>query len=163
MRVYSRVQDWHNMDNINRFHTDETWLWVRAEHLALVVVLSILTMLHRADVTWSRFVVAFILIDLVGYIPGAVAYHRAGGGAIAPLYHHLYNLTHNYLTAGIGIGVWTLLTGTPEWAMLAIPIHLSGDRGLFGNTYKPTSLPFEPTAATQGLIDTSSLIHEDAK
>jgi hypothetical protein len=30
--------------------------------------------------------------------------------------------------------------------MLAFPIHLSGDRGLFGNTYKPVSLPFEPHA-----------------
>ena len=31
--------------------------------------------------------------------------------------------------------------------MLAVPIHLSGDRGLFGNTYKPASLPFEPAPA----------------
>jgi len=151
------------MDSRNRFHTDKTWLWVRAEHLALVVVLSIFTMLHHADVAWSRFVVAFILIDLVGYIPGALAYRRAGGGTIAPLYHHLYNLTHSYLTAGIFVGVWALLAGGPEWAMLAIPIHLSGDRGLFGNTYKPTSLPFEPVAVTQEMIDTSSLLHEESK
>jgi hypothetical protein len=40
--------------------------------------------------------------------------------------------------------VWAVLAGGPEWAMLAVPIHLSGDRGLFGNVYKPVSLPFEP-------------------
>jgi hypothetical protein len=28
--------------------------------------------------------------------------------------------------------------------MLALPIHLSSDRGFFGNTYKSLSLPFEP-------------------
>ena len=28
--------------------------------------------------------------------------------------------------------------------MLAVPIHLSGDRGLFGNTLKPVELSFEP-------------------
>lgn len=152
------------MDTKNRFHTDETWLWVRAEHLALVVALALLTLLHHADVAWSRFIVAFLLIDLVGYIPGAIAYRRAGGGAIAPLYHHLYNLTHSYLTAGFVTGVWVLLAGGPEWAMLAVPIHLSGDRGLFGNTYKPTSLPFEPVAVVaQHMIDTSSLAHEDSQ
>jgi hypothetical protein len=28
--------------------------------------------------------------------------------------------------------------------MLAQPIHLCGDRGLFGNLYKPLELSFEP-------------------
>ncbi|MBM4255107.1 MAG: hypothetical protein FJ147_04330 [Deltaproteobacteria bacterium] len=151
------------MDNSHRFHTDETWLWVRAEHLVLSIILSILTLQHRADVAWDRFVVAFVLIDLVGYIPGAIAYRRANGGVIAPLYHHLYNVTHSYLTAGIVCGMWTLLAGAPEWAMLAIPIHLSGDRGLFGNTYKPTSLPFEPFTITQTITNPAALVHKDAK
>jgi hypothetical protein len=43
------------------------------------------------------------------------------------------------------IGIWAFfLGGQLEWAMLAFPIHLSGDRGIFGNVYKPLSLPFEP-------------------
>ena len=132
------------MDSKNRFHTDETWLWVRAEHLALLGALVVLLFLHREEVSWPRFVAAFVLIDLAGYVPGAVAYRRAGGGRIAPVYHHLYNLTHSYVVAGLWVGLWALALGGFEWAMLAVPIHLSGDRGLFGNTYKPTALPFEP-------------------
>jgi len=42
--------------------------------------------------------------------------------------------------------------------MLAIPIHYLGDRGIFGNIYKPTSLSFEPVttdpsaAAAEGAV-----------
>src|SRR5262249_9188092 len=86
-------QDFAVMDNRNRFHTPETWLWVRAEHVALLLLLVVLLTLHLSEVHWGRFVLAFLLIDLVGYLPGTVAYRRAGGGRIAPLYHHLYNLT----------------------------------------------------------------------
>lgn len=134
------------MDNVNRFHTEETWLLVRAEHMALVLALCALVALQAREVAWGRFLAAFVVIDLVGYIPGAIAFRRAGGGRIASVYHHLYNFTHSYLTAGVAVGLWALMAGRLEWAMLALPIHLSGDRGLFGNTYKPVSLPFEPRA-----------------
>ena len=137
------------MDNVNRFHTDETWLLVRAEHVALVLALSTIVAVHARETDWARFFAAFVAIDLVGYIPGAIAFRRASGARIAPVYHHLYNLTHNYLTAGVAVGLWALAAGHFEWAMLALPIHLSGDRGLFGNTYKPVSLPFEPHAVSQ--------------
>ena len=131
------------MDNANRFHTQETWLWVRAEHLAVIAVAVALLLLHLDEVNWVRFVLVFTAIDLIGYVPGAVAYRRAGGARIEAIYHHLYNFTHSYLSGGLMVGLWALLGGF-EWAMLAVPIHLSGDRGLFGNTYKPLSLPFEP-------------------
>ena len=133
------------MDSKNRFHTTETWYLVRAEHVALLAVLVVLLFVHRQEVSWPLFVAAFLLIDLIGYLPGAVAYRRAGG-RISPVYHHLYNLTHSYLTGGLIVGLWALAAGGFEWAMLAIPLHLSGDRGLFGNTYKPADLPFEPVA-----------------
>jgi hypothetical protein len=132
------------MDVKNRFHTTETWLWVRAEHVVLVAALVVLLVLHLPEVHWVRFVLAFVIVDLVGYVPGAIAYRRGGGGRIAPVYHHLYNLTHSYLTGAVLVALWAWAVGGLEWAMLAIPIHLSGDRGLFGNTYKPVSLPFEP-------------------
>ncbi len=146
------------MDNTNRFHTDETWRWVRAEHTALVLVLCVLVGMHASNLAWGRFIAAFVVIDLVGYLPGAIAFRRAGRGKIAPVYHHLYNVTHSYLIAGAGVGIWVLASGSAEWAMLAVPIHLSGDRGLFGNVYKPVSLPFESKirwAAAAGAIDQS--------
>jgi hypothetical protein len=133
------------MDPRHRFHTDSTFLWVRAEHIAIVVVAAVQGLFHLREVDWTRFVFAFAIIDLVGYLPGAVAFRRRPG-PIAPLYHHAYNLTHSYLVAGMAVALWALVLGRLEWAMVAVPIHLSGDRGLFGNTYKPTSLPFEAVA-----------------
>lgn len=133
------------MDKVNRF-TEQTWRWLRAEHTALLLVLSGLVVLHAREVYWERFIAAFVAIDLAGYLPGAIAFRRAGGGRIAPLYHHLYNVTHSYLTAAAVVGLWALAAGCVEWAMLAVPIHLSGDRGLLGNVYKPVSMPFEAVA-----------------
>src|SRR5437588_445217 len=98
---FSGKQDSTSMDSKNRYHTNNTWLWVRAEHLALIGVLVVLLFLHRELVSWPRFIVAFVVIDLIGYIPGAIAYRRANGERIPPIYHHLYNLTHSYLTGGV--------------------------------------------------------------
>ncbi len=135
------------MDAKNRFHTAHTFLWVRLEHVAVLVVSSALVLRHLEQLSWLHGLAAFAAIDLVGYLPGAIAQRRAGKGSIAPLFHHLYNFTHSYLVAGALIGLWAVALGHLEWAMLAVPIHLSIDRGLFGNTYKPTSLPFEPQEA----------------
>ena len=132
------------MDHVNRFHTNDSWVWVRAEHVAVVVVTLGLLVYHRSEVNWVRGVAAFVLLDVIGYVPGAIAYRRARGGKIPAIYHHLYNLTHSYLVCGMVVGLWALAGDGFEWAMLAVPIHLSGDRGIFGNTYKPTTLPFEP-------------------
>lgn len=134
------------MDLRNPYHTPLTFGLVRLEHLTLMVGLIALTALHWDDLRLGPFVLAFVAIDAVGYVPGAIAYRRAGGGRIAPVYHHLYNVAHSYLTAAVVAGLWALAHGGPEWAMTAIPIHLAGDRGLFGNTYKPLELPFEPVA-----------------
>lgn len=135
--------------------------WIRAEHVALVVALSTLVLMHAGEVAWGRFAAAFALIDLAGYAPGAIAFRLARGGRIAPRYHHLYNLTHSYLVAGAGIALWTIATGRPEWAMLAVPIHLSADRGLLGNFFKAGSQPFEsPVRAPQAARSTNSAMEE---
>ena len=55
----------------------------------------------------------------------------------------LYNSTHSLLSAGAVAGAWCLLA-RPEWALLALPIHLCGDRAIFGNFLKPFGLSFEP-------------------
>lgn len=135
------------MDIVNRHHTRETFALVRAEHLVVVAVASALAVMHLGEMNVPRFAIAFVVIDVVGYIPGAIAFRRRAGRALPAIYHHLYNVTHSYLTAGVVVALWAWANGGLEWAMLAIPIHLSGDRGLFGNTYKPVSLPFEPVAA----------------
>lgn len=50
---------------------------------------------------------------------------------------------HSLLTAGAIAAVWSVTAG-PEWALLALPVHLFGDRSIFGNFLKPFGLSFEP-------------------
>jgi hypothetical protein len=47
------------------------------------------------------------------------------------------------LTASAVAATWSKARG-PEWALLAIPLHIGIDRGLFGNFMKPFSVAFEP-------------------
>jgi hypothetical protein len=140
------------MDKRNRFHTRGTYALMRLEHAGVVVACSVLVLFNIDTLDWVRFLAAFLIIDMVGYLPGAIAFRRRRGAAIAPIYYHLYNVTHSYLTWAAIIAAWALLGGGFEWAMLAIPIHLSGDRGLFGNVFKPRSLPFEPAHPAAGEI-----------
>lgn len=132
------------MDNLNRFHTKTTYWIVRAEHIALLALLTLLAVIHAPSVNWWRALAAFWIIDVVGYIPGAVAYRRSKDGTLPRFFYHSYNIAHTYLVAGAGVGLWAYVHGGLEWAMLAVPIHLSIDRGVFGNTLKPAELSFEP-------------------
>jgi hypothetical protein len=132
------------MTTIDPADTGASW-WMRAEHVAIVVICGVLAIMHLQEIDWVRFVASFLLIDLIGYLPGAAAFRKAGGKTISPTFHLLYNLTHNYVVVGVALALWAFAIDGLEWAMLAVPIHLSGDRGLLGNFSKPLSLPFEPS------------------
>jgi hypothetical protein len=131
------------MDSHNLFMTRPTYRAVRLEYAAAMLTAIALVLLHFNQVRWWVFVLMFVQIDLIGYIPGAIAWRRAKGGPIAPRYYALYNTMHSFLTAGLLAAVWSLVVG-PEWALLALAVHLCGDRALFGNFYKPLGLSFEP-------------------
>jgi hypothetical protein len=132
------------MDRCHKRHSDGTYWLMRAEHLALAGFCAVLAALHFQEMNLGRFAFAFLAIDAVGYLPGLLVYLRRRPARIPPCYHYLYNLTHSYLAWAVIIGLWRYF-GDWEWAMLAAPIHLSGDRGVFGNVFKPVDRAFEPT------------------
>ena len=131
------------MDAANPFETPTTFRLHRSEYLAGVAVVTVLIIWHLGDIRWLPFLGLFFYIDLIGYIPGAVAYHRSDTKRISKVYYVLYNTMHSFITQGVVIGLWGWLIGW-EWALLAIPFHLFGDRGVFGNFMKSFALPFEP-------------------
>lgn len=134
------------MDAKNPFETPTTFRLHRAEYLAAFAVSTALIVVHAGDIRWLQFVALFLYIDLIGYIPGAIAFHRSPDHRISKVYYVLYNTMHSLLTQGAVAGLWMLVAG-PEWALLALPFHLFGDRGLFGNFLKSFGLPFEPVAS----------------
>lgn len=131
------------MDAVNRYDTRATHALVRLEYGIALAVCVALFVVHIGEVRWLPAVVLFAYIDVLGYLPGALAHHRAKGAQIPRVYYVLYNVTHSFATQAVVAGVWLLVAGW-EWALLAIPIHLLGDRALFGNALKPFSVPFEP-------------------
>jgi hypothetical protein len=131
------------MDMLNPYETPKTYALHRAEYLFGFLVVTALMIVHIGDIRWLPAIGLFLYIDIIGYIPGAIAYRRSPDGHISKAYYVLYNTMHSLVTQGAVVGLWILLFGF-EWALLAVPFHLFGDRGLFGNFLKPFSLPFEP-------------------
>ncbi|WP_406255788.1 hypothetical protein [Streptomyces chartreusis] len=131
------------MDAKNRFETKTTFAFSRMEWLAFLIVSLVLAFRHLSEISWGVFVALFAVIDVIGYIPGAIAHRCSPDKRIARGYYVAYNVMHSLVTAGVIAGAWTLFAG-PEWALLALPIHLLGDRALFGNSFKPFGVAFEP-------------------
>jgi hypothetical protein len=131
------------MDSHNLFMTRTTYRLLRAEYGVALIAAVALSLIHLSRIQWTVFIGMFVYIDLIGYLPGAVAYRRARGGDIWRGFYVLYNSMHSFLSAGVVAAAWCLLV-RPEWALLALPIHLCGDRAIFGNFLKPFGLSFEP-------------------
>jgi D-alanyl-lipoteichoic acid acyltransferase DltB (MBOAT superfamily) len=142
------------MDSHNLFLTRATYRLLRAEYGAALIAAVVFALIHLGHIRWPVFIVMFVYIDLIGYLPGAVAYRRARGGRIWRGCYVLYNAMHSFLSAGAVAAAWCLLV-RPEWALLALPIHLCGDRAIFGNFLKPFGLSFEPVThpAYQELVN----------
>ena len=118
-----------------------TFKFLRLEYIALLSITLILLNQHIQDINWIHFLLIFVFIDLVGYIPGYF-YVKYTKKAIPSRYFYiLYNTTHNFCTVTcVAFILWQL--GLLTWSFLAVPIHLFGDRGLLGNFYKPLASPF---------------------
>jgi hypothetical protein len=132
------------MDQKNPFESPVTFKLHRAEYLVGFALSIVLILTHLGQIRWIPFVALFAYIDLIGYIPGAIAFRRSPDHRISKVYYVLYNTMHSLVTQSVVVGLWLWLI-RPEWALLAIPFHVFGDRGLFGNFLKPFGLPFEPT------------------
>lgn len=132
------------MDQVNRFETKTTFGLLRAEYFAGMIASGTLFLWHINEVRWIPAIILFSYIDLVGYLPGVMA-HTRKREPLPRYYYILYNAMHSFLVQCVVVGLWVYFNG-PEWALLVIPIHLCGDRALFGNFVKQFSIPFEPKA-----------------
>ncbi len=131
------------MDSRNLFETPTTYRLLRLEYTAALITVVVIAVMHLHQIRLWPFLGLFFYIDLIGYVPGAIAAHRRKNGYIPRGYYILYNTMHTFLSAGLVAGLWCLIV-RPEWALLALPIHLCTDRGIVGNLLKPFGVPFEP-------------------
>jgi hypothetical protein len=131
------------MDHANPIETPTTYRLHRAEYVVGFAVVTGLIIAHASQINWAVAAVMFVYIDIIGYIPGAIAYRRSKSHRIPRYYYVAYNVMHSLITQAAVAGLWMWLV-RPEWALLALPFHLFGDRGIFGNFLKPFGLAFEP-------------------
>jgi hypothetical protein len=133
------------MDIKNPVESPVTFKLHRAEYLIAFAVTIVLILVHFNEIRWIPAIGLFLYIDLIGYIPGAIAYRRSPDGRISKAYYVLYNSMHSLISVAAVGALWWWVVGL-EWALLALPFHVFGDRGVFGNFLKPFGLPFEPVS-----------------
>jgi hypothetical protein len=134
------------MDSHNTFETPATYRALRAEYALVMGASGYLLWRNRRNVRWPVAGALFYYNDLLGYIPGAIAYRRSDDKRISKGFYAAYNVAHSAVTGAAVAALWSKLV-RPEWALLAIPFHIGIDRSVFGNFLKPFSVPFEPEAS----------------
>ncbi|MCQ4118935.1 hypothetical protein [Rhodococcus tibetensis] len=132
------------MDAKNYFDTRTTYNLVRIEYTAAFAVCVALAVAHIDRIDWIPALLLFFYIDVIGYVPGAIYCRLRRTNHPPRSFYVLYNVMHSAITQGAVVGAWIAAFGA-QWALLAIPIHVFADRGLFGNQMKVFSTPFEPT------------------
>jgi hypothetical protein len=131
------------VDPTNRWEGPGTHLLGRLEWTLVVGACVTALVAHVHEVRWLPFAALFAVIDLVGFLPGAILADKVSGRTPRAC-HVAYNAMHSLPGLAAVAGLWSLAFGGPEWALLALPIHLGADRGLLGNGFKPFDAPFLP-------------------
>jgi hypothetical protein len=137
------------LDPANRYFSRFTYYVLRAEYFFGATVATALLIRAAAKgehVDWVAAVLLFAYPDTIGYLPGAIAYRKSGDKRISLWYARTYDILHSMFTAAAVAAVYWWLHGA-DWALLAIPIHLFGDRSVFGNIFKMLAVRFEPEKA----------------
>ena len=135
------------MDYKNFFATRNISYYARLDYIALLALCGTLAYEHRAHMDWLVFFSAIAWQDAIGYYPAALVYYLQPGNAprrIPVGFYYLYNLIHGVLLNLAVVLVWMRLANGWQWEMLAIPIHLCIDRGVFGLSYKSRKISFVP-------------------
>ena len=72
------------MDSHNLFFTRTTSRLLRLECLAALAVSAVLAVLHLSEIRWPVFIGLFLVIDLIGYLPGHVVWRFRNGSVPGP-------------------------------------------------------------------------------
>src|SRR3954447_6542485 len=107
------------MDQANLFETPATAGLLRAEYALAAARAGALLVSQRRNVRGPRAAALFASPDLIGYIPGAVAYRRSRNGRIPRVYYVLYNTAHSFLTGAVVAALWAKYVRR-EWALVII-------------------------------------------
>ena len=78
------------MDSHNLFLTRTTYRLLRAEYGAVLIAAVVVALIHLGQIRWPVFIGMFVYIDIIGYLPGALAFHPPSRAAASgPIVRYL--------------------------------------------------------------------------
>lgn len=129
---------------LNKIH------FLKKESFYLFFISIILTIILFNQINIIYYLVFFLLIDLIGYIPGRIWNLLKGDNDTAKIFYKLYNLCHNFATITIISLIWLYFVNN-DYSFIALYTHLFLDRGLLGNFPKEEKDTFK--TPTINLVD----------
>lgn len=131
------------MDTVNFFFTRTTALNARAEYGLGFIACVWLMLANWSELDLWLALALFAYMDVIGTIPGLLAYRLSPDGQVPRVYYVLYDVLHSAFTQGLVTIAFIQLFGW-QWALLAIPAHICADRSIFNNYPKPFGVAFDP-------------------
>ena len=114
---------------------------LRIENLILGSIAFGLSIYYYAGINWWHYIALFALIDVIGYIPGRTWCILNKESVPPKLFYTLYNICHNLVFVSVvSLIYWFFIE--KNLAILALFVHLFGDRGVFGNFNKEYGNPY---------------------
>jgi len=135
------------MDYKNQFVTKNIYYYSRLDYLVGLVGCLVLMYLNYESINIWVFILILALPDVIGYYPAAMLYYlrpKSSRRRVPVVFYYIYNLSHGVFLNTVCCFVWSYYAGGLQFEMLAFPIHLCIDRGVFGLFYKSRKISFVP-------------------
>lgn len=111
---------------LNKIH------FLKKESFYLFIITIILTIFFYNKINFIYYIVFFLLIDLIGYMPGRLWNFFKGDGNTSKIFYKLYNVCHNLVVITVVSIIWLYFFNN-DYSFLALYTHLFLDRGVLGN------------------------------
>lgn len=106
--------------------------FLKKESFLLFILCVLLTIIMHRQINFYYYILLFLLIDLVGYIPGRIWNYFYGDERTLNIFYKLYNFCHNLVLITLISLIWLYLFKN-DYSFIALYAHLFLDRGIFGN------------------------------
>lgn len=134
------------MDNKNLFVSRNIYYYNRLDYIVLLISCLILIYYNWGDFNSISFILMLVWPEL-GFYPAAFWYFfksDSDNRSVPEIFYYIYNISHGVVANLSVILIWMYIADGFQWAMLAFPVHLGIDRGLFGLFYKSRKISFIP-------------------
>lgn len=106
--------------------------FLKRESFLLFIIFMLLTIILHKQINFYYYISLFLLIDLIGYIPGRIWNYWYGDENTLKIFYTLYNFFHSLVIITL-MSIFWLYQFKNDYSFIALYAHIFLDRGILGN------------------------------